>query len=167
MGCGKMMLGSDKPIHERIAPLTCIVDRPSVRGELSAVDDTSQRRIFICSKCLVGGENMDILRKEFARCRQKYHRDTSSRFLSRSALRAVIWAKTNGRCWYCGKDTNPFRDFSIDHLEPGENDDFDNLVPCCRYCNCAKSNKNLREFRTILAGSDNDTFLFFFEVGLS
>lgn len=56
-------------------------------------------------------------------------------------VKAEVWAKTDGCCWYCGKQTNPFRDFTVDHVHPvslGGSDDVDNLVPACRSCNCSK-----------------------------
>ena len=58
-----------------------------------------------------------------------------------SAVRATVWDMTGGRCTYCGVQTNPFRDFSIDHVVPvvkGGGDDVINLVPCCRSCNSRK-----------------------------
>ena len=56
-------------------------------------------------------------------------------------VRAEVWDKTGGVCWYCGCQTNPFRDFTVDHMHPvarGGTDDIDNLVPACRSCNSAK-----------------------------
>lgn len=56
-------------------------------------------------------------------------------------VRAEVWDKTDGACWYCGRQTNPFRDFTVDHVYPvalGGTDDIDNLVPACRSCNSAK-----------------------------
>jgi hypothetical protein len=55
--------------------------------------------------------------------------------------KATVWARTRGRCWYCGVDTNPFDDFCIDHVVPlvrGGTDSVDNLAPCCRSCNAIK-----------------------------
>jgi len=40
-------------------------------------------------------------------------------FISIAKVRAVVWAKTDGSCWYCGKQTNPWIDFCIDHIIPG------------------------------------------------
>lgn len=72
----------------------------------------------------------------------------------------AVWAKTNGRCWYCGqwlveskqdKDgAEQYRWFAIDHITPkrqGGTDDLDNLLPACWICNCSKGNKNLEEYR--------------------
>ena len=56
-------------------------------------------------------------------------------------LRAEIWDKTNGRCSYCSLQTNPFRDFHIDHVVPfsqGGSLNVDNLVPSCATCNISK-----------------------------
>lgn len=56
-------------------------------------------------------------------------------------VRAAVWDMTDGKCWYCGIQTNPFRDFTIDHVMPlvkGGSDSLDNLVPCCKSCNSRK-----------------------------
>jgi len=65
-----------------------------------------------------------------------------------------MWDKSLGKCWYCGREMNPFRDFSIDHIIPrsaGGNSFYENLVPCCRHCNHSKSGRSLEEFRITLA----------------
>lgn len=49
-----------------------------------------------------------------------------------SDVRAEIWDKTGGLCWYCGEQMNPFRDFTIDHvvsIRNGGRDVMSNLVP--------------------------------------
>jgi len=65
-------------------------------------------------------------------------------------IKSLVWEKTGGRCWYCGVQTNPFRDFQVDHVIPvsafGTND-VENLVPSCRKCNHVKANLSLEEFR--------------------
>jgi 5-methylcytosine-specific restriction endonuclease McrA len=64
--------------------------------------------------------------------------------LNKSDLRAQIWDKTQGHCWYCGRLMNPWRDFSIDRVIPfsqGGTEDPDNLVPCCRQCNSSKGDR--------------------------
>lgn len=67
-------------------------------------------------------------------------------------IRPDIWAKTNGRCWYCGCDLSP-ANWSVDHFLPpgrGGSDLPNNLVPACRPCNSAKGNSasldGLREY---------------------
>lgn len=55
--------------------------------------------------------------------------------------KAAVWDKTGGKCRYCGNDTNPFRDFTIDHDVPwskGGSDVVENLWPCCKSCNSRK-----------------------------
>lgn len=67
-------------------------------------------------------------------------------------IRAEIWEKSNGKCWYCGKAMNPFLDFSIDHFIPVINngtDEIFNLVPCCRSCNASKNSRDIESFRAI------------------
>jgi hypothetical protein len=66
-------------------------------------------------------------------------------------------AKTNGRCWYCGrvpKSGDPMEKLCIDHVVPrihgGSNTD-DNLVPACRQCNVIKGDRSLEKFRVLMA----------------
>lgn len=70
-------------------------------------------------------------------------------------VRAEVWDKTGGQCWYCGMQTNPFRDFCVDHLVAlvnGGSNDLRNLVPCCRACNAEKGTLSLNEFREARGG---------------
>lgn len=64
--------------------------------------------------------------------------------------RALAWDRSGGRCWYCGKQTNPFRDFHVDHVVPvasGGTNELPNLVPCCAECNERKGAQSLEIFR--------------------
>jgi transcriptional regulator with XRE-family HTH domain len=57
------------------------------------------------------------------------------------ARRADVWDASGGRCYYCGKQLHPFRDFHIDHFIAKSNggaDERDNLVASCRECNWDK-----------------------------
>ena len=77
--------------------------------------------------------------------------------------RAQVWAKTHGRCWYCGKQCNPWYDFTIDHMDPrkqGGDNELPNLVPCCKACNSRKNAKTVNEFREYLQGKGQHTFWF-------
>jgi 5-methylcytosine-specific restriction endonuclease McrA len=97
---------------------------------------------------------MDYLRQEFEEHKRLCFDGDVYKFLARAGIRAIMWDKTDGRCWYCGQMMNPWRDFSIDHVIPvSENGttDFDNLVPCCRRCNLLKSHKSMSEFRRLLS----------------
>jgi len=70
-------------------------------------------------------------------------------------VRAKVWNKSAGICWYCGKVMNPFEEFSVDHFIPkkrGGTDDLENLVPACRGCNSMKRDRSLEEFRRICSG---------------
>ena len=62
-----------------------------------------------------------------------------------------VWRKTEGLCWYCGKD---FKDrMTIDHVQPvsqGGSDELDNLVPCCKSCNSAKGGRSVDEYRLVI-----------------
>jgi 5-methylcytosine-specific restriction endonuclease McrA len=83
--------------------------------------------------------------------------------LSDPEVRRFVWQKTDGKCWYCGRQTLVFslnvgrkgaaNQFSIDHVMPrclGGANDLDNLVPVCRSCNGAKRGKTLEQFREML-----------------
>lgn len=64
--------------------------------------------------------------------------------------REAVWDMTGGRCFYCGVQTNPFRDFSIDHVVPvskGGANLQDNLIPCCTTCNSSKRDSDLEAWR--------------------
>lgn len=64
-------------------------------------------------------------------------------------IKALIWDVCMGKCVYCGRIMNPFRDFSIDHKTPkarGGTDDISNLVGCCLGCNRRKHTRTAEEF---------------------
>jgi len=87
----------------------------------------------------------------------------SNNFLSKSNLRGNVWDKTEGKCWYCGIQTNPWRNFAIDHVVPitkGGSDDIDNLVPSCERCNKRKNNKGIDILRKMLAAEQPDNVSF-------
>lgn len=72
-------------------------------------------------------------------------------------IRADVWEKTNGICWYCGGALNPFRNFTVDHLVPrkeGGSDDIANLFPCCKRCNSKKHCCSLEVFRERMERKD-------------
>lgn len=78
-------------------------------------------------------------------------------------LRALIWNKTGGVCWYCGAQTNPFTDFHVDHFVPvvdGGVNDPQNLVPSCQRCNSEKGAMHVESFRAKRGGC-----IFWFERG--
>jgi len=64
----------------------------------------------------------------------------------KTALKKLLFQKTDGRCHYCGKE---LKRWTIDHLEPvsmGGIHDLYNLVPACRSCNSQKGDMNEVEF---------------------
>jgi 5-methylcytosine-specific restriction endonuclease McrA len=79
---------------------------------------------------------------------------------------ALVMAKTNGRCWYCGVPVVPhpvggegyhynYRKtlLHIDHFVPknlGGSDEIENLVPACADCNILKGNRALPDFRLLV-----------------
>lgn len=73
----------------------------------------------------------------------------------RKRLDAAVWAKSDGRCWYCGCRVTigavnvPDR-MRIDHLHSQANggvDDLSNLVPACLSCNSGKGRRDVEVFR--------------------
>jgi 5-methylcytosine-specific restriction endonuclease McrA len=101
------------------------------------------------------------LRGEFIKFTTKKYDKPYIPLTSYAKIRAIIWDKTDGRCWYCGKPIHPFREFAIDHVIPKTKNGaytFDNLVPTCRRCNARKHNHTLDEFRAMQGGG-----AFFFE----
>lgn len=67
--------------------------------------------------------------------------------------RAQVWAKTDGHCWYCGKQMNPWDDFTVDHMDSrkqGGGDELPNLIPACKSCNSRKHAKTVEEYRGYL-----------------
>lgn len=78
-------------------------------------------------------------------------------------IQDAVWAKTSGRCWYCGEETSVRRgiggmssasEFCIDHVVPqsmGGGHELNNLVPCCRSCNSSKGGRSLEEFRVFVS----------------
>lgn len=70
--------------------------------------------------------------------------------LSKSAVRSSVWDKTGGKCWYCGKQTTPWKNFCIDHFTPksnGGSDELENLVPSCYVCNSSKKDLSAEDYR--------------------
>ena len=66
------------------------------------------------------------------------------------AKKSDIFAKTNGRCYYCGLVLEFAISFCVDHIVPqikGGESDIENVVPACRNCNSAKGTKTLEQFR--------------------
>lgn len=69
-------------------------------------------------------------------------------------LREIIWAKTDGRCYYCGTRMGSRLDMTVDHYIPlssfidrDEADAITNLMPCCLKCNQDKGPLHPNEYR--------------------
>jgi 5-methylcytosine-specific restriction endonuclease McrA len=80
-------------------------------------------------------------------------------------IRSAVWSKSDGLCWYCGCDLDPFLTFQVDHLHPvsrGGGNDLHNLVPACRSCNSAKHARTIDEFRSARGGGR-----FWFEIAMT
>lgn len=83
-------------------------------------------------------------------------------------VQLAVWQKTDGVCWYCGKQTDMGitagmkgeelkTKFSIDHFvaqKAGGTEEIDNLVPCCWSCNCSKHKRSIEEWRDALMWKD-------------
>jgi 5-methylcytosine-specific restriction endonuclease McrA len=76
----------------------------------------------------------------------------------RTELDVAVWDKSQGRCWYCGRQvelfsTNPDDRLCIDHVvsqADGGSDDLTNLVPACKSCNSGKGRRSVEIFRWTL-----------------
>jgi len=69
-------------------------------------------------------------------------------------LRADVWDKTRGKCWYCGVEMHPFRNYHVDHFIPvidGGTNDISNLVPSCQSCNSRKHARPAEYLRRFIA----------------
>ncbi len=67
--------------------------------------------------------------------------------------RSQVFAKTKGRCAYCGTALHPTL-FAVDHVHPksrGGTRDLENLLPVCTPCNSGKGTKSLEDYRMYLA----------------
>lgn len=92
--------------------------------------------------------------------------------------RAIVWAKSDGHCWYCG-DPLPVKGWHADHFEPviresrlvrdesdsehthkfvstgkmlhEKKDTLENMVPSCAACNLFKSTFDVEFFRQEIA----------------
>lgn len=82
-------------------------------------------------------------------------------------VKAMAHAKTEGRCWYCGRYLTlfPKRDntFTVDHIHPVSKGGLriveENLAPCCHSCNQLKSDRTIEQFRNFLGKGT----IFYFE----
>jgi 5-methylcytosine-specific restriction endonuclease McrA len=71
--------------------------------------------------------------------------NTLRKQLHNKNLRAKVFAKTDGTCWYCeARFADDYHPPEIDHVYPislGGTNEIDNLVPCCYLCNTRKGNR--------------------------
>lgn len=68
-------------------------------------------------------------------------------------IRADVWDKSRGHCWYCGVAMHPFHNFHVDHFIPvadGGSNDLMNLVPSCQSCNARKGARTAEYLRRFL-----------------
>jgi 5-methylcytosine-specific restriction endonuclease McrA len=84
----------------------------------------------------------------------------------------LVWSKTEGLCWYCGKQTHMNKEmnaksvaikqkFTVDHfvsLRYGGTDDLSNLVPACWSCNSSKQKRSITEWKDCLRWKDIGRF---------
>jgi len=69
-------------------------------------------------------------------------------------LRADVWDKSGGICWYCGVRMHPLRNFHVDHflaVADGGTNDLANLVPACQSCNSRKGSRPADYLRRFFA----------------
>lgn len=63
--------------------------------------------------------------------------------------RALVFKKTNGKCFYCNESLLIDGGWHIEHMHPisrGGSNDISNLVPSCPICNLTKNTKTAKEF---------------------
>lgn len=81
-----------------------------------------------------------------------------------------VWARTGGRCCYCGDGLNPFErnGYTVEHIiarAKGGTNESENLFPCCKKCNSQKNAKSVEQYREYLMGQHNSPkWVFYFEV---
>lgn len=71
------------------------------------------------------------------------------------ANRALVYAKCNGHCAYCGKPLS-YKDMTIEHIRPlakGGSNSLTNLLPACNLCNSTKGTLSLKEYRKLIQQS--------------
>jgi hypothetical protein len=75
--------------------------------------------------------------------------------------RQAVYAKTNGRCAYCGSEIT-IKQMQVDHIIAVESaqvaknlNSIENLFPACRPCNYIKSTMSIECFRIYLEGMTN------------
>jgi len=64
--------------------------------------------------------------------------------------RIIIWAKTLGRCAYCGKWIPSNGNWVAEHMHPriqGGKDEYDNLIMSCNSCNNKKGGYTVNQFK--------------------
>lgn len=79
-----------------------------------------------------------------------------------NSIRIQVFNKTQGKCWYCGKNTvfgnqknKSGNDvFCVEHIDNYGGNDIENLVPSCFLCNKKKRNRTLEEFRLWLSAPE-------------
>jgi len=82
------------------------------------------------------------------------------------AMKADVWDKSDGHCWYCGRELHPFRGFIMEHLIPASDGGqltLDNIFPSCKPCNVIKGSRTLEAFRLRLIAKSRLQYLFWFE----
>lgn len=63
-------------------------------------------------------------------------------------IKKAVLERDNFTCQYCGEKLDA-TEATLEHIIPrslGGNSSFDNLITACRYCNCYKANKTLKNY---------------------
>lgn len=61
----------------------------------------------------------------------------------------IAKVKSDGCCWYCGKEVANKSELTIDHVFPrskGGTNEFSNIIMVCKHCNSSKRNTDLLEW---------------------
>jgi hypothetical protein len=75
----------------------------------------------------------------------------------------IFYSLTQMECYYCGiKNSNcidkQYYYNGIDRIDSLKSHTIDNVVPCCKYCNFAKSNMNILKFKQWVKNIKNNRF---------
>lgn len=111
--------------------------------------------IKACRVYFINRAQDEIDSDEEPESKRRSRKSTSLRAPLTPQQRRAVYDKTDGICWYCGKQTDAILNFHVDHVHPvalGGSNDSENLVPCCRECNTTKRTRTIDAFRAARGG---------------
>lgn len=104
-----------------------------------------KKQYYICRKCNCKQQKLFRLRKPWVgrtnnligRLKVEGHKC----FISKDIIHNLI----SSPCAYCGEIMNNFN--GLDRVDSSKEYTIDNVVPCCKYCNWAKNDLSVKEFK--------------------